>query len=116
MALCTAQCIQSAAQPPPPRSAASGGGAARQRQRQRQQAAACFTASSSSPHVNVTGIPRSSSRQRLAACRAAGPSSGGSSSDELEPDADLQRAFQLAAQRSAALEDYRLLMQVSGCW
>ncbi len=27
----------------------------------------------------------------------------------------MQRAFQLAAQRSAALEDYRLLMQVSWC-
>lgn len=54
--------------------------------------------------------PRLSSRRR-----SRGSSGSSSSSDEPEPDSDMQRAFQLAAQRSAALEDYRLLMQVSWC-
>lgn len=58
-------------------------------------------------------MPSGRRRRRLPACHAANPSGGGSSSsDEPDPDSDLQRAFQLAAQRSAALEDYRLLMQV----
>ena len=121
-ALCGSPCRRTASPVLPPLPP-MGGGSRRQRQRRRQRqappcSAACSSALSCGRSVSVTassssGMPRGRRHRRLPACHAAYPSGGGSSSsDEPDPDSDMQRAFQLAAQRSAALEDYRLLMQV----
>ena len=109
-----APCIQAAAAQPP-RAATGSGGRQQRRQRQHRSASSCACASAcSSSGSGDSGSTRGmlQRRQRRRAGRAAAAAAAGG--DEPAPDVDMQQAFQLAAQRSAALEDYRLLMQARG--